>query len=175
MKDHTLDRFLLYGSLGCFALTAGSLSLMGPYADAIPGKTTLAGLLFWIPMLLAAAGQILLSIRSKRWYRTQKRRPRRRRIGMLCFCSNRIGTIFDLFFLLSGLVFVASLAITEKSGFFSYISLSFFVFFFASHCIFNGNSYNYIIRSMWVEPKYLRQKGAGIRRKSNDEEQNVNL
>ena len=175
MKQHGLDRFLFYASVACFGLHAISLMLMAPKLEQISGILVLAGLLFWIPLLLGILAQIMLGIRAGQWRRAQKRRPRNHRLGLLNFFSNRVGAVFDLAFLVSGAVFAISQIFSENSGIFPYISVSFFVFFFETHCIFNGKNYNYIMQSMWVGPKYLRQQAAGTRRKTNDKEQNNNL
>lgn len=175
MKRNGLDQFLFYASVACFGLHAVSLTLMAPEMSHISGISLLAGLLFWVPLLLGVLAQTVVGIRGSNWRKARKHRTGHRKIGLFSFFSNRIGTVFDIAFLVSGVLFGASRLISKNSGFFSYFSLTFLVFFFETHCIFNGKNYNYIMQSMWVKPRYLRQTSAGTRRKSNDKEQNNNV
>ncbi len=142
MKSH---KRLLYISLSGFVLTAASFLLM-PVNAMEPGVTPvriITTIMFWSGLIIGVTCQVMLAKRLKKPIR-ENERAAKRRVGALCFLSNRYASAADLLLALSFIALIISLFAESAFGYFNFIIRSVLVLSLSGHCILNGRMYYYI-------------------------------
>lgn len=116
--------------------------LIMPHIDSLNGLDTLGlvtGLMFWIGLVVGLMTQLVIAILSRGKEKTQK-------LGIISCCKNQYGKIIDSICLISLVLLIAGLIITNQKGYICYIGLSLFSFSFCMHCILNGRAFNRILQ-----------------------------
>ena len=145
MRSVEKDRFLLYGSLAGFGLFACSFLLMAPIsARSSAALDIAAGLCFWISLAAGIAGQVLLTLRRKKWEARTGRENPVPRVGLLNVCRNQPGKYADAALAVCAACLAVSLPLNHYAGPICFVFLSLTVFALAAHCIFNGKNYSYV-------------------------------
>lgn len=146
-------KFWMAVSVTSFFLMAASLLLLpldtDPLNDSIGTYSLLAGILFWLFLIVGCITQVILSRFRKRWWMAHpnRRRSRDKKPGVISFFGNLPAAIADLVFVISLIGLVASLIATNALGRICYVFLSLTIFSFCMHCILNGKIY-FTIQSM---------------------------
>lgn len=138
-------------TLGFFVM---SLSFLFMNQDilylGVPPRIIIAGIAFWGMLIIAVVGQLMLCVSMresiKSDFSTQKRK-----IGLICFFSNRYAAVADLLMIVSAIILIVSFIFTDASNYFNYIILSVFVFSFSMHCVLNGRKFYYMIHNKYFK------------------------
>lgn len=151
MQQKKIDLIWLIVSIGSFALMSVSFLLM-PFDKTVEQYDTMdiiPGVMFWLFLVLGVAGQIILTIRRKRFLETDRRKrfqARNGRVGLLSVFKNIPAIVADVGFVISLVAFVIATKVTNGMGYICYILLAICAFTFCSHCIFNGKIYEYVTK-----------------------------
>lgn len=139
----------LYVSIICYLLMSLSFLLMPADFFLDEKKADLcvriAGISFWIFLLLGIATQVILFVRLRK---NQPQSSRKQRIGLLSFFQNIGGIIADSVTVLSFVGVVISMLVTDSRGYICYVFLSLFVFSFCMHCVLNGKTFYHITKNI---------------------------
>ena len=146
MSDKKTDRIWLAVSIIGFFLLAISFFLMPIESrndfDSLSAVSLIAGLLFWISIIIIVMSQIIISHRIKRWLSSiGMRRVRMKKIGIISFFQNRYGTISDISAIVSLIGFLVFVVLSHGIDRISYIFLILFLLSFSLHSILNGKSF----------------------------------
>ena len=133
--------------ISAFGFFAMSLSFLFIYQDIMYIGTSIrkviAGIVFWVMLIIGIAAQIMLYLSLRKSIKADFT-TKKRKIGLICFFSNRYAAVADLFMTLSVITLIISYAFTDASNYFNYIILSVFVFSLSMHCILNGRKFYYM-------------------------------
>lgn len=156
MERKKIDVIWLIVSVGSFALMSTSFLLMplDKTVEQYDAMDIIPGVMFWLFLILGITGQILLSIRRKRFLETDRRKrfqAKKGRVGLLSVLKNIPAIVADVGFIISLVAFVIATKVTNGMGYICYILLAVCVFTFCSHCIFNGKIYQYVTKSLKEE------------------------
>ena len=128
-----------------FAILSISFLIMPVEGSVI--ATNIAGLLFWIGLIIGIIFQFLLVKQSK----IEKTKTRAQRIanhrikpGVFALFKNPVAIVFDCLMAVGLVGFISSMILTKGMGYICYMFISITVFAFSMHCIFNGRTYLYI-------------------------------
>lgn len=132
-------------SIAGFAILSVSFLLMPVESHAVISK--IAGLMFWLGLVIGIMFQILLA-RHKKIGMTKNRIQRlanqRIKPGIFSLFKNPMAIVFDLLMAIGLVGLISSMILTKGMGYICYMFISITVFSFSMHCIFNGRIYIYI-------------------------------
>ena len=132
-------------SIAGFAILSVSFLLMPVESHAVISK--IAGLMFWLGLVIGIMFQILLA-RHKKIGMTKNRIQRlanqRIKPGIFSLFKNPMTIVFDLLMAIGLVGLISSMILTKGMGYICYMFISITVFSFSMHCIFNGRIYIYI-------------------------------
>lgn len=156
MEQKKIDVIWVIVSIGSFALMSASFLLMplDRTVEVYDALDIIPGVMFWLFLILGITGQILLTIRRKRFFETDRRKrtqARKGRVGLLSVFKNTPAIVADVGFVISLVAFVIATKVTNGIGYICYILLAVCTFTFCSHCIFNGKIYQYVTKSLKEE------------------------
>lgn len=159
MEQKKIDVIWVIVSIGSFALMSASFLLipLDKTVEQYDAMDIIPGVMFWLFLILGITGQILLTIRRKRYMRTDRKKKiqeMKSRIGLLSLFTNIPAIVADVGFVISLIAFVIAIKATDGMGYICYILLAVCVFTICLHCIFNGKSFNYVIE----QNKHLSRK-----------------
>lgn len=109
--------------------------------------TVVAGIMFWIGLLVGIIAQICLSASRKNWFNKNRVRlplSNQPKLGLITFFRNKIAIIFDVLLIVALVGLIVSVMLTDATGYACYIFIALTTFSFCSHCIFNGKNYYFI-------------------------------
>lgn len=114
--------------------------------ESISAYTMVAGLMFWISIIMGIVTQCVLAYRRRDWYAIHRIRKARstQKIGLLSFFKNFYAIIADVVATISLIGLVISMIVTQGTGYVCYVFVSLFVFSFSMHCILNGKVFYHI-------------------------------
>lgn len=151
MNKKKVDKIWFGFSIFFFLMLAVSFLLM-PLGSEIPTEsistyTLVAGLMFWISIIMGIVTQCVLAFRRKSWYVIHRIKEERtsQKIGLVSFFQNIYATVADVVAILSLVGLVIAMIETQGTGYICYVFVSLFVFSFSMHCILNGKIYYYVI------------------------------
>ena len=105
----------------------------------------IAGLMFWVFMVLGVVSQVILAMLAKRLSsKNREKRMQKQRVGIFEVCKNKFALVADIVFLLCVVVFAVLMIFTNGSSYFCYIVLTMLVFSFCMHCVLNGKIFTSI-------------------------------
>ena len=138
-------------SVICFLIFSISFLLMpiksNEASQELSVVTLVAGLMFWIGLVIGIITQIILSSIRKRWITKNKIKGRvenQPRLGLISFFRNKAATFFDALLILSLLGLIISIATIDANDYMCYVFIALLSFSFCTHCIFNGKNYFFI-------------------------------
>ena len=150
MSRKQVDSIWLGFSIFFFLMLSVSFLLM-PFGSDTPVEgispyTLVAGLMFWISVIMGIATQCVLAYRRRDWYAIHRIRKARssQKIGLLSFFKNFYAIIADVVATISLIGLVISMIETQGTGYVCYVFVSLFVFSFSMHCILNGKVFYHI-------------------------------
>lgn len=151
MSRKQVDTIWLGLSIFFFLMFAVSFLLM-PLGSETPTEgisayTMVAGLMFWISIIMGIVTQCVLAHRRRSWYVIHRIRKVRatQKIGLVSFFKNSYATVADVVTILSLIGLVIAMIATKGTGYICYVLVSLFVFSFSMHCILNGKVFYHII------------------------------
>ena len=151
MNRKQVDSIWLGVSIFFFFMLAVSFLLM-PLESETPTEslsiyTLVAGLMFWISIMMGIVTQCVLAHRRKSWHTIHRIKKARlsQRVGIISFFQNTYAAVADVFTILSILGLIIAMIVTQGMGYVCYILVCLFVFSFSMHCILNGKIFYYII------------------------------
>ncbi len=106
-----------------------------------------AGIMFWVSIVIGISAQCVLSGRRKSWNKGHKnlKNKRSQRIGVISFFRNKYAVAADITAIVSLIGLVIALAATQAVGYICYVFISVFVFSLSMHCILNGKNFYYVV------------------------------
>lgn len=150
MNRRKADMRLLRISLGAFGLMSASFLLMMPQfktEEAWQLTSILAGVCFWLSLLVGIALQLRLWTRCRKHYKTHRQAGKPVKwIGAVCFFRNPAAAAADIALAVSLAALGLSLWLTNGSGAICFLFFSATMFAFCAHCVYNGRSYYFITR-----------------------------
>ncbi len=147
MKKDKKDYIWLAASVMSFLLLAVSFLLMPlEVTNTLDGFSIinyLAGIIFWLSIILIIITQIVAAKRRKKWLNSNgiKKVSSLKTPGIISFFRNIYGVVADIMALISLIGFIAFFFITNGTGYICYVFIALFIFSFGMHCIFNGKSF----------------------------------
>ncbi|MGN0449497.1 MAG: hypothetical protein ACI4G0_03960 [Ruminococcus sp.] len=151
MKIKKQKNMFWISTLGFFVM---SLSLLFMYQDILyigmPIREVIASIVFWVMLLIGILVQIMLYISMRESIKSDFA-TKKRKIGLICFFSNRYAAVADLLMIVSMIILIISFILTDASNYFNYIILSVFVFSFSMHCVLNGRKFYYMIHNKYFK------------------------
>lgn len=136
------SKLLLLVSVACFLLMSVDFLIM-PIGNNVEKNMrwfeVLTGILFWLPLIIGAILQVVLSLNYKK---NNKNMIDNKQFGAISFFKNKIAAVFDVISIISLITFIAMLIFTSATSYFCYILISLFVFSFCMHCVLNGKIFN---------------------------------
>lgn len=151
MSRKQVDSIWLGISIFFFFMLSVSFLLM-PLGSETPTEsislyTLVAGLMFWISIVMGIVTQCVLAYRRKDWYVIHRIRKARasQKIGFVSFFKNTYAAIADVVAIFSLIGLVIAMIATHGSGYICYVFVSLFVFSFSMHCILNGKVFYHIV------------------------------
>lgn len=151
MNRKQVDSIWMGISILFFLLLAISFLLMplggeSP-TDNISVYTLIAGLVFWISIIMGIVTQCVLSHRRKTWYVIHRIRKVRstQKVGLISFFKNAYAVVADVAMIASLIGLIFAMIVTKGTGYICYVLVSLFVFSFSMHCILNGKIYYHVI------------------------------
>lgn len=139
MNKRKIFGYELLSAIGFFVMSASFLLM--PFVDNSNGVNAFGmtvGLMFWLGLLIGICMQILIAASKKSIKKNQ-------RIGLCSFMRNIYGSIADIVFIVSIVMLVIGIILTNQSGYICYIAISMLTFSFCMHCILNGKIFAYFI------------------------------
>lgn len=109
--------------------------------------TIVAGLMFWIGLVVGILMQVILSVLRRNWFsRNRVRLPltNQPKLGLISFFKNKTAVVFDVMLIISIVGLVIAMLVTDAVGYSCYVFMTLTCFSFCSHCIFNGKIYYFI-------------------------------
>lgn len=151
MSRKSVDTIWLGLSIFFFLMFAVSFLLM-PLGSETPTEnisayTMVAGLMFWISIIMGIVTQCVLAHRRRSWYVIHRIRKVRatQKVGLISFFKNSYAVVADVVTILSLIGLVIAMIATQGTGYICYVLVSLFVFSFSMHCILNGKVFYHII------------------------------
>lgn len=151
MSRKSVDTIWLGLSIFFFLMFAVSFLLM-PLGSETPTEnisayTMVAGLVFWISIIMGIVTQCVLAHRRRSWYVIHRIRKVRatQKVGLISFFKNSYAIVADVVTILSLIGLVIAMIATQGTGYVCYVLVSLFVFSFSMHCILNGKVFYHII------------------------------
>lgn len=151
MSRKQVDTIWLGLSIFFFLMFSVSFLLM-PLGSETPTEnisayTMVAGLMFWISIIMGIVTQCVLAHRRRSWYVIHRIRKVRatQKFGVISFFKNSYATVADAVTILSLIGLVIAMIATQGTGYICYVLVSLFVFSFSMHCILNGKVFYHII------------------------------
>lgn len=151
MSRKSVDTIWLGLSIFFFLMFAVSFLLM-PLGSETPTEnisayTMVAGLMFWISIIMGIVTQCVLAHRRRSWYVIHRIRKVRttQKVGLISFFKNSYAIVADVVTILSLIGLVIAMIATQGTGYVCYVLVSLFVFSFSMHCILNGKVFYHII------------------------------
>lgn len=147
-KNETI--YLIVSVIGFLIFSISFLLMIVKTKGAEQGPnvvTLVAGVMFWIGLLVGAIAQICLSVSRKNWFNKNRvclplsNQPK---LGVITFFRNRTAIVFDVLLIIALVGLIVSVILTNATGYACYIFLALTAFSFCSHCIFNGKNYYFI-------------------------------
>lgn len=151
MSRRSIDTIWLGLSIFFFLMLAVSFLLMPlgseTHTENISAYTMVAGLMFWISIIMGIVTQCVLAHRRRSWYVIHRVRKVRatQRVGLLSFFKNFYATVADAVTIFSLIGLVIAMIATQGTGYICYVLVSLFVFSFSMHCILNGKVFYHVI------------------------------
>ena len=151
MSRKQVDTIWLGLSIFFFLMLSISFLLMSlgseTPTESISAYTMVAGLMFWISIIMGIVTQCVLAHRRRSWYVIYRIRKVRatQKIGFVSFFKNSYATVADAVTILSLIGLVIAMIATQGTGYICYVLVSLFVFSFSMHCILNGKVFYHII------------------------------
>lgn len=151
MSRKSVDTIWLGLSIFFFLMFSVSFLLMPLGSESptenISAYTMVAGLMFWISIIMGIATQCVLAHRRRSWYVIHRIRKVRatQKVGLISFFKNSYATVADAVTILSLIGLVIAMIATQGTGYICYVLVSLFVFSFSMHCILNGKVFYHII------------------------------
>lgn len=138
-------------TLGFFVMSLSFLFMNQDilYIGMMP-RIIIAGIAFWVMLIIAVAAQLMLCVSMRESIKSDFS-TKKRKIGLICFFSNRYAAVADLLMIVSAVILTVSFIFTDASNYFNYIILSVFVFSFSMHCILNGRKFYYMIHNKYFK------------------------
>lgn len=151
MKSRSIDILWLWISIVSFLIMSVMFLIM-PLDNKIPelrsgNASVIVGICFWAFLLIGIFAQVILSLRRKAWYQSQRiniKRSCAKRIGAIAFFSNMQALIADLVGVVALIGLIISAFLTHSTGYICYVFLALLSFAFCMHCILNGKVYYHI-------------------------------
>lgn len=109
--------------------------------------TIVAGLMFWIGLVVGIVMQVILSILRRKWFlRNKVKLPltNQPKLGLISFFKNKTAMVFDVMLVVSIIGLVLAMVATDAVGYSCYVFMALTSFSFCAHCIFNGKIYYFI-------------------------------
>ena len=151
MSRKSVDTIWLGLSIFFFLMLSISFLLM-PLGSETPTEnisayTMIAGLMFWISIIMGIVTQCVLAHRRRSWHVIHRIRKVRatQKVGLISFFKNSYATVADAVTILSLIGLVIAMIATQGTGYICYVLVSLFVFSFSMHCILNGKVFYHII------------------------------
>lgn len=151
MSRKSVDTIWFGLSIFFFLMFAVSFLLM-PLGSETPTEnisvyTMVAGLMFWLSIIMGIVTQCVLAHRRRSWYVIHRIRKARasQKIGLISFFKNAYAIVADVVTILSLIGLVIAMVATQGSGYICYVLVSLFVFSFSLHCILNGKVFYHVI------------------------------
>lgn len=151
MSRKQVDTIWLGLSIFFFLMFSVSFLLM-PLGSETPTEnisayTMVAGLMFWISIIMGIVTQCVLAHRRRSWYVIHRIRKVRttQKVGLISFFKNSYAIVADVVTILSLIGLVIAMIATQGTGYVCYVLVSLFVFSFSMHCILNGKVFYHII------------------------------
>ena len=138
------QNWLIFSIIGYFAMSASILLI--PFSSYM--RQWFIGCIFWISLIMAVTGQVVLAIDRKKWiarYRIKDKRFLSGGLGIFNFVKNVPAIIADSILLISIIVAIIAFIATSGTGYACYVAVALIMFSFSMHCIFNGKIYFYIV------------------------------
>ena len=164
MSRKQVDTIWLGLSIFFFLMFAVSFLLM-PLGSETPTEsisvyTMVAGLMFWISIIMEIVTQCVLAHRRRSWYVIHRIRKVRatQKIGLVSFFKNSYATIADVVTILSLIGLVIAMIATQGTGYICYVLVSLLVFSFSMHCILNGKVFCHIINQNKMQNKAFQSE-----------------
>ncbi|MBQ2943199.1 MAG: hypothetical protein IJD93_00670 [Ruminococcus sp.] len=151
MNRKQVDSIWMGVSVFFFLLLSVSFLLMPigneTSAEGISIYSFIAGLVFWISLIMGIVTQCILAYRRKTWYVMNRARKVRstQRIGLFSFFENTYAAVADVVAIISLIGLIIALFATQGIGYICYVLFSLFVFSFSMHCILNGKIYYHVV------------------------------
>lgn len=138
-------------SIAAFLVFSISFLLMPVEADPMVqgpnAYTIVAGLMFWIGLLVGIVMQVILSTLRRNWFSRNKVKlplTNQPKLGLISFFRNRTALVFDVMLVVSIIGLVIAMVATNAVGYSCYVFMALTSFSFCAHCIFNGKIYYFI-------------------------------
>lgn len=151
MSRKQVDTIWLGLSIFFFLMFSVSFLLM-PLGSETPTEnisayTMVAGLMFWISIIMGIVTQCVLAHRRRSWYVIHRIRKvsATQKVGLISFFKNSYAIVADVVTILSLIGLVIAMIATQGTGYICYVLVSLFVFSFSMHCILNGKVFYHII------------------------------
>ena len=176
MNRKKKDYILLGVSVGCFFLLGISFVLMPIENNTAENHssviTLVAGVLFWLSLVLGLTTQGILSLRRKKWISANaiKKISPEPKMGLISFFKNTYATIADIGLVCSIIGLVVAVIATQSTGFICYVFLGISVFLLSMHCILNGKNFVYVLNPEKIF--YIKEYAKRIESKGKEEKDN---
>lgn len=139
MSEQKRDLIWLIVSMVSFFFMSASFLLMSSTLSLI------AGIMFWICMVIGIVTQIVLARNYKKWcFKNKAWRAYRQKVGALVIGKNVFAKIADISLIAATVGFTIAMNFTNGAGYSCYVLLAMMVYAFCMHCILNGKVYSYI-------------------------------
>lgn len=150
MKKERTDSILILVSVLSLCFFSFSFLLMSIENENTSEKLSIcsliAGIIFWISMLILIVVQIVLSLRMRKWMKKYKIKQFRdaSKIGAISFFKNTYAIVADVLMVISLTALVVLIVVTQGTGYICFIAITIFVFSFSMHCVLNGKVFYYV-------------------------------
>ncbi len=115
--------------------------LLMPFVDNSGGVNVYSitvGLMFWIGLLMGIIMQIVS-------VNTCKDKNKDYAIGLCSFMKNIYGIIADCVVVVSIVIFIIGMVVTNQTGYICFVGIALFTFSFCMHCVCNGRVFRCIL------------------------------
>lgn len=176
MSKQKTDYMLFGVSVLSFLMLAVSFLLMPIESentqDKISATALVAGVMFWVSIVIGVATQVVLSARRKKWYSENriKTDKKEQKIGLISFFKNIYSIIADIASAISLIGLVVAMIVTHSTGYICYVFVSAFIFSFSMHCILNGKVFYFVTNQnklLYLKEYVKRSEIKGKEEKSN--------
>ncbi len=151
MKRKKTDLIWLVVSIALFLCMSVSFLLMPIETSAtLSGLSVtafIAGIAFWLFLLLGCVSQAILTYRRNKWYvinRVRYGKIKQGKLGIISFFQNKYAMIADITLAVSFLTLVCLQLFGYNTGYICYVLVCTCSFSFCMHCILNGKIFYHI-------------------------------